>query len=216
MAVSCFCNALLHWRVLYLDSCFLSCLAPRSAFTVLHHLKSHVIVVNVGAQSDMWTLILLQGQLEGPGMHDSDPATLYDPFPRVPIYRGRSHWTGQCHGQAYCWSFPMTQSPKTSFMEATSGRCHGSLVSSLAYSGRAPAGQEAVLFDQRYVWVREDGCELVSSFPVATPGVSMLPHCMKCVRGYSGMNCIDPRDLHAPSPLLLCSHVPLCSKFLNL
>ena len=46
-------------------------------------------------------------------------------------------------------------------MEATSGRCHRSLVSSLAYSGCAPAGQEAVLFDQRYVRVREEGCELV-------------------------------------------------------
>ena len=112
MAVSCFYNALLRWRVLYFDSCFLSCLAPHSAFTVLHHLKSHVIVVNVGAQLDTWTLILLQGQLEGPGMHDSDPATLYDPFPRVPIYRGRSHWAGRCHGQAYCWSFPMTRMPK--------------------------------------------------------------------------------------------------------
>ena len=89
-------------------------------------------------------------------------------------------------------------------------------MSSLAYSGRAPAGQEAGLFDQRYVWVREEGCELVSSFPVATPGVSMLPHCMKCVRGYSGMNFIDPRNIHAPSPLLQCSHVPFCSKFIYL
>ena len=72
--------------------------------------------------------------------------------------------------------------PKASFMEATSERCHGSPVSGRAYSGRAPAGQKAGLFDQRYVCVREEGCELVSSFPTATPGGSMLPHCMKCVK----------------------------------
>ena len=83
--------------------------------------------------------------------------------------------------------------PKASFMEPTSGRCHGSPVSGRAYSGRAPTGQKAGLFDQRYVCVREEGCELVSSFPRATPGGSMLPHCMKCVRGHSGANCIDPR-----------------------
>ena len=83
--------------------------------------------------------------------------------------------------------------PKASFMEAMSGRCHGSPVSGQAYSGRAPAGQKARLFDQRYVCVREEGCELVSSFLRATPGDSMLPHCMKCVEGHSGVNCSDPR-----------------------
>ena len=65
MAVSCFYNALLHLRVLCFDSCFLSCLAPRSAFTVLHHLNSHIIVVNVGAQSNMWNVDLASGPIRG-------------------------------------------------------------------------------------------------------------------------------------------------------
>ena len=145
MAVSCFYSALLHLRVLCFDSCFLSCLAPRSAFTVLHHLNSHIIVVNVGAQSNMWNVDLASGPIRGAWHARQTLRPFMTHSPGSP-----STGDGLIGLDGVMVSFLLKPSddpmPKTSIMEVTSGRCHGSLVSSLAYSGRAPAGQDAVFF----------------------------------------------------------------------
>ena len=141
-------DALLHLRVPCYDSCFLSCFSATQCFGFAW-LASCIFSKRWGTVGH-WTLILLQGHLEGPGMHDTTLRPFMTQCPGSPS-------TGDgligLDGVMVClmsWlsSDPM---PKASFMEDTSGRCHGLLVSGRAYLDHSPAGQEAELYDQHCV-----------------------------------------------------------------